>query len=228
MNEFLGVGMLIFSFVSLLLFYRFFGKLGLFIWIPLSVVIANIQVQKTIEWFGLTCTLGNILYASSFTVTDILSENYGKREAQKAVVIGFVSLIFSTIAFQGTLLYQPAPSDLVQSSLEGIFSLMPRLVVASVAAFLVSQTHDVWAYHFWKRLLPARRWIFLRNNLSSLASQALDSVVFVTVAFWGVYEQSVLWEIFLTTYLLKVLVTLCDTPLIYIAVKLQRFEKNHF
>lgn len=84
MNEFLGVGMLIFSFVSLLLFYRFFGKSGLFIWIPLSVVIANIQVQKTIEWFGLTCTSGNILYASSFTVTDILSENYGNRSGKKS------------------------------------------------------------------------------------------------------------------------------------------------
>lgn len=225
MNELLGAVMILFCFGALLLTIRFFGKTGLFIWIPISVIIANIQVQKTVELFGMTCTLGNILYASSFTVTDILSENYGKSEAKKAVWIGFFSLIFSTIFFRATLLFEPAATDFIQSSLENVFQLMPRLIVASLGAFAVSQLHDVWAYHFWKRLLPSTKWIFLRNNLSSLVSQALDTLVFVAVAFYGIYENSVLGEIFLTTYLLKALITICDTPIVYAAVWLHRFEK---
>ncbi|MDY3939509.1 MAG: queuosine precursor transporter [Spirochaetia bacterium] len=225
MNELLGAGMILFCFSALLLVYRFFGKTGLFVWIPISVIVANIQVQKTVELFGITCTLGNILYASSFTVTDILSENYGKKEARKAVLIGFFSLIFSTVLFQATLLFTPASSDWAQEYMNGLFSLMPRLIAASVAAFAVSQTHDVWSYHFWKRILPEKKWIFVRNNMSSLVSQALDTLVFVTVAFYGLYEGSILFEIFLTTYTVKAFVTLCDTPLVYAAVRLQRFEK---
>ncbi len=225
MNEFLGGGMILFCFAALLAVYRFFGKTGLYVWIPIAVIVANIQVQKTVELFGITCTLGNILYASTFTVTDILSENYGKKEARKAVLIGFFSLIFSTLLFQTTLLYEPAPTDLVQNSMEGLFTLMPRLIAASLAAFAVSQIHDVWAYHFWKRLLPEKKWIFIRNNMSSLVSQLLDTLVFVTVAFYGLYGNSVLFEIFLTTYVIKAFVTLCDTPLVYAAVHLQRFEK---
>lgn len=225
MNELLGAAMILFCFSALLLVYRFFGKTGLFVWIPISVIIANIQVQKTVELFGITCTLGNILYASSFTVTDILSENYGKKEARKAVLIGFFSLIFSTLLFQATLLFKPAPSDWAQMHMDGLFSLMPRLIAASVAAFAVSQTHDVWSYHFWKRILPEKKWIFVRNNMSSLVSQALDTLVFVSVAFYGLYEGRVLLEIFLTTYAIKAFVTLCDTPLVYAAVRLQRFEK---
>ena len=102
---------------------------------------------------------------------------------------------------------------------------MPRLIAASLCAFAVSQTHDVWAYHFWKRLLPAKRWIFVRNNMSSLVSQALDSAVFVFVAFFGLYETATVFEIFLTTYLIKAFVTLCDTPVVYAAVRIQKFEK---
>lgn len=225
MNEILGLTMIAGCFAALLLTYRLFGKAGLFAWIPISVIVANIQVQKTVELFGLTCTLGNVLYASSFTVTDILSENYGKREAQKAVAVGFFALIFSTLVFQTTLLFDPAPTDAAQSSMEGLFTLMPRLIAASLCAFAVSQTHDVWAYHFWKRLLPAKRWIFVRNNMSSLVSQALDSAVFVFVAFFGLYETATVFEIFLTTYLIKAFVSLCDTPVVYAAVRLQKFEK---
>ena len=75
MNEILGLTMIAGCFAALLLTYRLFGKAGLFAWIPISVIVANIQVQKTVELFGLTCTLGNVLYASSFTVTSGFSNN---------------------------------------------------------------------------------------------------------------------------------------------------------
>lgn len=68
-----------FNFGAIILAYRFWGKIGLFIWIPIASIVANIQVTKTIDLFGLTATLGNIVYAGSFLVTDILNENHGKR-----------------------------------------------------------------------------------------------------------------------------------------------------
>ena len=85
MNELYWLLMLLANFGLIMLSYRFFGKSGLLIWIPIAAIIANIQVIQSIELFGLAATLGNIVYATSFLVTDILSEKYGRKEANRAV-----------------------------------------------------------------------------------------------------------------------------------------------
>ncbi|MDX9958127.1 MAG: queuosine precursor transporter, partial [Spirochaetia bacterium] len=89
--------MLMINFAAILGMYRKLGLLGLYVWIPMAVIVANIQVVKTVELFGLTATLGNIAYASTFLATDIISENHGKAAANKAVWIGFVSIIAMTV-----------------------------------------------------------------------------------------------------------------------------------
>ena len=205
------------NFGAILIAYRLFGKVGLYIWVPIAAITANIQVLKTIELFGLTATLGNIVYATSFLVTDILSENYGKKDAQKAVAFGFFALVALVALMNLALLFRPADSDFAQPHLEAIFTLLPRITAASLVAYAVSQLHDVWAYHFWRRRFPGRGRIWIRNNLSTLVSQAIDSIVFTAGAFLGVFELSVLAEIALTTYLLKAVVALLDTPMVYLA-----------
>ncbi len=229
-NELLWLAMLLANFLLIILAYKLFGKWGLITWIPISVIIANIQVIQTVELFGLVATLGNIVYASSFLVTDILSENYGKKEAKKAVWIGFFSLISMTLLMNLALVFIPLAGDefasISHESLSTIFTLMPRIAVASLAAYFLSQTHDVWAYHFWKKRFPKDNQIWLRNNLSTLVSQLIDSIVFVLIAFWGVFEMEVLKEIFITTYVLKFVVAAADTPFVYWGRKI--FKKNKF
>nr|WP_319997855.1 queuosine precursor transporter [uncultured Draconibacterium sp.] len=229
-NELLWLAMLLANFLLIILAYRLFGKWGLVMWIPISVIVANIQVIQTVELFGLVATLGNIVYATSFLVTDILSENYGKEEAKKAVWIGFFSLISMTFLMNLALKFLPLEGDefagITHEATSTIFSLMPRIAVASLAAYLLSQRHDVWAYHFWKKRFSKDHQIWLRNNLSTMISQLIDSVVFVTIAFWGVYEWPVLIEIFLTTYLLKWVVAAADTPFVYWGKKI--FKRNRF
>ena len=229
-NELLWLVLLLSNFLLIIGAYKLFGKLGLIMWIPISVIVANIQVVQTIELFGLVATLGNIVYASSFLITDILSENYGKSEAGKAVWIGFFSLITMTLLMNLALAFRPLDGDefaaSTHDSLNLIFSLMPRITIASLAAYLLSQQHDIWAYHFWKKRFPTDKQIWLRNNLSTMVSQLFDSSVFVVIAFYGVFEPSVLWEIFITTYLLKWIVAVVDTPFIYWAKAI--FKKNKF
>ena len=104
--------------------------------------------------------------------------------------------------------------------MKNIFSIMPRIAFASLLAYLVSQHHDVWSFHFWKDKYPGKKWLWLRNNFSTMISQLIDSLIFTFVAFWGIYEGNVLWEILLTTYFLKVLVALADTPFVYWATHL--------
>ena len=230
MNEFFWGVMLLVNFFLVILAYKIFGIRGLFIWIPIATIVANIQVVQTIELFGLTATLGNIVYASSFLVTDILSELYGKKEANKAVWIGFFSVIVMTILMNLALFFKPLEGDefssLTYKSLDTIFSLMPRIVLASLLAYLVSQHHDVWAYHFWKNRFPGNKKIWLRNNLSTMVSQLLDSLIFTFVAFYGMFELKILGEIFITTYVLKWIVALADTPFLYWAIKIKPLVNN--
>lgn len=229
-NEFLWLAMLLANFFLIILAYKLFGKWGLIMWIPISVIVANIQVIQTVELFGLVATLGNIVYASSFLVTDILSENYGKKEANKAVWIGFFSLISMTILMNLALAFQPFAGDefatTAHEATSTIFNLMPRIAIASLAAYLLSQRHDVWSYHFWRKRFPNENQIWLRNNLSTMISQLIDSSVFVVIAFYGVFETAMLLEIFITTYVLKFVVAAADTPFIYWGKRI--FKTNNF
>lgn len=216
-NAFLWGAMLLINFFGIILAYRLFDETGLFVWIAIAGIIANLQVSKTIELFGLTATLGNIVYAGSFLATDILNEKRGTASAHRGVWIGFFAVVVMTVLMQMALVFQPAPSDTMQPHLEVVFGVLPRITVASLIAYLLSQRHDVWAYQFWRTRVPGPLWV--RNNLSTIASQLIDSVVFTLVAFLGVFPVGVVLEIIITTYLFKAVVALLDTPFLYLAVR---------
>lgn len=219
-NEFLWFLMMATNFLFIMAIYKLWGKQGLLCWIPVSVILANIQVVKLVSLFGITSTLGNIVYASAFLVTDILSENHGREDAKQAVYIGFFSLIVTTVIMNLALQFAPHPDDFAQGALETIFRIMPRLAIASLVAYGISQMHDVWAFHWWKKMTNGRH-LWLRNNLSTIVSQALDSSVFTLIAFYGTVPMGILWEIFISTYILKFIVALCDTPFVYLARRMK-------
>jgi uncharacterized integral membrane protein (TIGR00697 family) len=196
------------------LMYRLWGKKGLYVLIAASIIAANIQVVKTVQLFGLVATLGNVLYGSIFFATDVLSEIYGRKSARKGVWLGFSAMILITVWMQLALIFIPDASDFAQGSLETIFELMPRIAAGSLAAYLLSQHHDIFAFHYWKDRTGGK-YLWLRNCASTAVSQAIDSIVFCAVAFIGVFTWPVFFEILITTYFLKFLVMLVDTPFIY-------------
>ena len=104
------------------------------------------------------------MYAGGFLVTDILSENYGKKEAKKAVVIGFVSMVATALSMKIAVSFTPSSIDGQTNfaSLKTIFDFMPRILLAGFAAYGVPQLHDIWAYKFWKKLFPSRIYIRMR------------------------------------------------------------------
>lgn len=221
-NELWWIGFALINFLIILMSYRFFGKTGVFVWIGISTVIANIQVIKTVELFGFMVTLGNVMYGTAFFATDILNENYGKKEAKKAVWIGFFSLLTMTVIMQMALRFQPHEFDIAQDALDTIFSLMPRIALGSLAAYLTSQFFDVWIYHILKKVFPKEKQLWIRNNGSTMISQLLDTLIFSAIAFLGVYELSVWFEIFYTTYFMKWLVAAMDTPFLYLAKRMKQ------
>ncbi|MEA3253675.1 MAG: queuosine precursor transporter [Chloroflexota bacterium] len=203
------------------LIYRFFGKAGLYALIVASVITANIQVVKTVQLFGFVATLGNVLYGSIFFTTDILSEVYGKKAARRGVWLGFIGMALMTLWMQAGLRFIPDASDFSQGAFSTIFGLMPRIALGSLLAYLLSQHHDIFAFHFWKRKTKGR-FLWLRNCASTMVSQAIDSVIFCSIAFWGVFEMNIWLQILATTYFLKWFVAVVDTPFIYLATRMSK------
>ncbi len=212
-NNTIWLVLLVVNYGLIALAFKFFRQHGLFAWITLASILANIQVVKTIELFGFVTTLGNIMYGTSFLATDILSECYGEEEAKKGVFIGIFSIVATTLIMQICLWFAPHSSDTSSVALNTIFSLLPRIAFASITAYVISQNFDVWFYGYLRSRYPEKLW--LRNNLSTMTSQLIDNTIFTLIAFWGVFPTDVVMQIFATTYVMKWLVALLDTPVIY-------------
>lgn len=229
-NEIVFLIQTILGLAIVLLAFRL-GKTWLYGLIAVNYVLANIFVTKTILLFGFEATGGNVLYGAIFLTTDILSEYYGKEAARKGVFIGLGATLFYLLMSQFMLFYKASPNDWGPAAgMETIFGFAPSIVIASVTAYLISQLHDVWAFHMWKDKFEGR-YLWLRNNLSTAVSQLIDSLTFAILAFSvfprlfmnpeSVLPMNVVWQIVLTTYVLKLMVAFLDTPFIYLSRRFQ-------
>lgn len=201
-------------------FYRFFGKSGLLAFNVFATLIANIEVLILVRAFGIEMTLGNILFASTFLITDVLSENHSRKDANRAVLISTLCSLFFIAVSQIWLLYSPSENDWASSSIRTIFSSTPRIVCSSLLVYLISQLTDVWLYHKWwdwckKKFGDAKKGLWIRNNGSTMISQLLNTLLYTFFAFYGTYEIQTLVSIFLSSYLIFFVTSLLDTPFVY-------------
>ena len=218
-NELLWLIFIICEFLVSLLAIRLFGKSALYMMVIFGIIFCNIQVLKLINLFGIVVTLGNVIYGSIFLATDLLCECYGKKEAQKAVLLGLFSLVIFSLGMLFTLQFTPNEFDMNHPHLRDLFQYTPRVVFGSLTAYIVSQTHDVWLFSFLKHRTSGK-YLWLRNNVSTMTSQLIDSALFVFIAFYGVYDLDVVISIGYTTLLFKWITALLDTPVIYLGKKI--------
>lgn len=226
-NEILLIISLLISYSAVTLLFRFFKAEGLFVWVAICTILANIEVTILVNAFGMEQTLGNTLFASTFLATDILSELCGKKKANKAVLVGIFSscvfIVFSNLWVR----YVPSENDFVMDSIKTVFSNTPRILIASLLAYCVSQFFDVWIYHKWWALTEKitgskEKLLWLRNNGSTLLSQAINILIFNFGAFYGVYNIETLISITISCYLIYVCTSLLDTPFVYLTKKLSQ------
>ncbi len=222
MNELILILSLIVIYGTLLLSYVLFGRSGLYCVSAFCTVLANIEVLILIRAFGMEQTLGNVLFAATFLATDILSECEGKKYANKAVFIGIFCSVFFLILSQSWFLYKPSDADTAMPAIKEIFSNTPRLIAASLVVYVVSQLFDVWLYHKWwslteKKSGDKKKFLWLRNNGSTLVSQFINIVLFTFIAFAGVYDMKTLVSICASGYVIYVFTSLLDTPIVYLA-----------
>ena len=203
------------------LLYRFFGKAGLQIAIATAIILANLQGPKLTELFGLQTSLGVIFYSSIFFATDVLSENYGREEANKAVRMGFVVSVIILLMMSLALMYQPSTrpetaafSADIHNAFQTIVNFTPRFIFGSLLAYYISQSFDVWAFHKIKSI-TGEKWLWLRNNLSTMSSQIVDTVIYSLVAWWGIVSLREALLLGAAKYVFKIAIAAIDTVFIY-------------
>lgn len=181
------------------------------------LVVANIIAVKIVTLGNWSVSVSFIAYPLTFLVTDTISEVYGRRTVAIVVWTGFaLSLLVVLLTYVGGII--PAASFWEgQGAYDDILGSVPRIVLASMVAYLISQNNDVILFHVIKKVTKDKH-LWLRNNGSTMVSQALDSAVFVSIAFAGTVPGGVLWELIYVQYVIKLGIAALDTPLIYALV----------
>lgn len=224
-NEIWWILTLVADFGMALLMFTLFKREGLLVFIIMNILVCNLQVAKTVPMFGFVTTLGNIAYGSIYWATDLLGEVYGKKEARKGVWYGFFALIYMTVMLQLAVRYAPiddAVSLSISDAMNLLYGFIPAIAIGSLTAYVISQFHDIWAFHFWRKKTGEKH-LWLRNNASTIVSQTIDTTVFTAIAFLTIkdgrlcflYPFKDIVSIFWTTLVIKIFVAICDTPFIY-------------
>ncbi|MFR1722178.1 queuosine precursor transporter [Emergencia timonensis] len=225
-NEIILFCSLVCIYSAVVLFYKFFGRTGLYMWTVIATISANIEVLILVDAFSMEQTLGNVLFASTFLVTDILSETEGKKYANKAVRMGIVVSVAFILISQSWFLYEPNGNDWAMPAIRSVFSNTPRLMLVSIAVYGIVQVFDVFAYHtIWKHTTKlfgdAKKGLWIRNNGSTLVSQLMNTVLFTFGAFAGVHSLPTLINICISSYVIYIVTSLLDTPAVYVARRLK-------
>ena len=205
------------TFSLLVLVSRVFGKDGIYTWIGMAVVVANVLVCKSVDFLGFSATLGNVLFGTVFLATDILTEKYGVASAKKAVWMVILIEVKAIILTQIALAFTPNSLDFVHDSMSVIFGLFPRVSIASCSMFIFSNQLDIFLFEKIKNKTNGK-YLFLRNNIATIISQCLENFFFYMIAFFGIYPMSDIVSMTLTCCAIEVIVAILDTPFLYLAV----------
>ena len=190
-----------------------------------ALILGNvIGTTKFVNVFGLTVPAGVLAYPFTFLATDLICELYGKKRAQTLVWTGFAMNFFMLgLMTLGHFFPDAGGVSGATSTFESVYQFMVGNVIASMIAYLVAQTVDVHMFHFWKKLTKGKH-LWLRNNLSTTASQLVDTTAILTILYYAnnlgnnVNPLGDLLPLIYYSYLFKFFFALFDTPLFYLGV----------
>jgi len=193
--------------------------LGLFV---ACLVAANLIGLKIASFGVFEASVGILVFPILFLVTDIIEEVHGHKKARQFVYIGLAALVFILIITVIAVLLPTASRSFVShEEYAAIFGTTVRIFVASIIGFFISQMHDVWAFRFWKQKTRGKH-LWLRNNMSTIVSQFLDTTIFMFIAFYAIspkFTAGYIFALIIPYWIIKVLFAFFDTPFCYLGVK---------
>lgn len=216
-NELIVIGVTLASLLGCLFSYKLGRR-----WIEGYIIASLLSIYTMgvvfVEAFGQQIPLGTPMYAGIFLATDMLSERYGKNTALRMVRISFMAMLVFQLFIQLALLSTPIEAFRpAYEGLEAIAGISLRMFFAGAAVYIIAQTFDVKFYHYLHKKLGEKH-LWLRNNLSTMTSQLIDTILFFNIAFYGLVENT--WSLVLVAYTIKVLVAMIDTPFMYLSKKI--------
>lgn len=176
-----------------------------------SLLIANVVSAKIVTFGGLVIPAAIVAYPLTFLMTDVIGEIWGKEQANETVKLGFICQLISLILIGLAIILPVAPFADNQAEFKGIMAQSFRVVAASLVAYYCSQSWDVWVFHKIREKGTGNKW--LRNNLSTMTSQIVDTAIFITIAFIGTVPN--IWVMIGSQYLIKCIYALLDTVPFY-------------
>lgn len=220
-NELIFLVELVAAYGALLLVNKFLGKEGLISWVAIASILANVLTAKNVDAFGMTYTLGTIMFASTFLATDILSERFGKEAAKKGVYVGMVGTLSLIVFSQIGLWYTPSAIDYAQSSMEVLFSLSLRISISSIVMYFIANMADIYIYDKLRQKTNGK-YMWLRNNVATILCNCLENFLFMYGAFLGVFEPKDIFMMAISTSIVEIIAGLLDTPFLYLATMAER------
>ena len=218
-NELLLVGTLVAYFGFMFLAYKLFGRAGLYGFTIFATVVGNIEVLLLVNAFGMDQTLGNVIFATTYSAAKILSEMEGEKGPDYAKKATWLSVgttgVFMFIT-QTWAWYAPADGGLLQQ----VFSNSPRIMLSSLVVYAICMLVQIAAYKFIWTLQKHRecgQWV--RAGVSTLFTQLVNTILFTLFAFLGVYEFSVMVDIMLASYIIFIVTSFWDTLVQIVAKK---------
>jgi queuosine precursor transporter len=223
-SEILTIGLLLSCAVVILLMMRLFGKEGLMVYSSLAVVIANLQVQKAADYlfFNDPISLGTVVFSSVFIVSSVLTEYYGKAQAQKTVWLSFTAMILITFFMLLTMGFKPAEGfEGCHQAMCTLFMPAPALIAASLLAYAIGQFNEIWIFATLSKLTTGK-FLWFRTFTATMIGAFLDSFIFGTLA-WIVFApiplpwNTVFYTFILGAYVIRVIVAVLGIPFVYLA-----------
>ena len=209
---------IIVTFSLVIIVEKIFKKEGLYVWTAIALIMANILECKTIGLLGFTSTTGNVLFASVFLATDIMSEKYGKEYSKRAIGLAVFAMISFTVIMQIGLLFKPDSTDFSHDAMNTLFSLNLRITLSSLVMFYISNNVDIFLFDKIKKKIPDKLW--LRNNVATITSNVLENYFFIFFAFVGIYDFPTMINIATTISVVEIVIAIFDTPFLYLSKKL--------
>jgi uncharacterized integral membrane protein (TIGR00697 family) len=196
-------------------------KLNLLLAVFIGLLVGmNLLGSKIVEFFGVSVSVGIFMVPFTFLITDIVTEVYGSKTVKEFILGGVVALGLIFL-FTGLFVYlEPHERYAYNEDYKHVFGNSMRMILASMVAFALAQIHDMIAFEFWKKKTKGKA-LWIRNNLSTIISQLIDTFVYMMIAFYMAspkFTFSFILQLMVPYYLFKILFALLDTPLVYLGV----------
>jgi queuosine precursor transporter len=184
-----------------------------------ALITANTVAIRVLDIGPFTADAGTLTFPIAYIVGDVLTEVYGFRIARRVIWLGFICNALAVGIFQMALRLPSVDDPAFQDAFEMVFNATPRILLASMAAYLVGSFINAYVLARLK-VITEGRWLWMRTIGSTIMGEGLDTVIFVFIAFWGVFPGEVIWAMLYTNWIVKIGVEVLATPVTYKVVDL--------